>query len=69
MVMMTTNTLAAEDRGESATLSDHYLRNAHFILRLRLSDDEFADLVKQVTIYEQSLIDDYVRSLPESQYQ
>jgi hypothetical protein len=69
MVMMTSNTLVAEDCGEPATLSDHYLRNEHFVLGLRLSDDEFADLVKQVTIYEQSPIDDYVRSLPESQYQ
>lgn len=69
MVTVTTDTLATEHRGESTALSDHLLGNAHFVLGLGLSDDEFANLVEQISIYKQSLMDEHDRYSPESQYQ
>ncbi|GAA5232330.1 hypothetical protein GCM10025794_32080 [Massilia kyonggiensis] len=51
MVTVTTDTLATEHRGESTALSDHFLGNAYFVLRLGLSDDEFANLIEQISIY------------------
>lgn len=44
VVTVTADPLATEQRRESETLRNHFLRNHHFVLRLWLSDDKFTNL-------------------------
>lgn len=44
VVAMSTNALSTEQLREAKTFGDHFLRDHHLFFRIRLSDDEFADL-------------------------
>jgi hypothetical protein len=44
MIAVSTDTIATEKSRETAASRYHLLRDTHLVLRLRLTDDKFADL-------------------------
>lgn len=46
MIAVTTDSLAAEERGELLALRHHFLWNAHLILGLGLSNHKLSDLIR-----------------------
>lgn len=50
MVPVTTNTLTTEQRREALAFRNHLLWDANLLFRLRLTNDEFTNLLTVVSI-------------------